>query len=130
MKKLLFIGIGCIFAIQTTFASPLGDKIDFETLNKVDSIALFGKENQKTFILKKNELSSTKAKYYWNVVDIENAIAVYHSMLMKKRQYYKDLHSWHGVSFFQSTQRRYDEMKMFNIHQRILMETRVWLPTY
>jgi len=69
MKKLFFIFIGFMFAVQTAFASPGGDKMNFETLNKTDTQILFQNNvtsRQKIIVLDVNQMNELKAKGWWH----------------------------------------------------------------
>lgn len=68
MKKLLFMVIGFMFAAQAAFASPTGDKMNFETLNKTDAQMLFldnDMASQEVILLNQNQMGELKAKGWW-----------------------------------------------------------------
>jgi len=68
MKKLFFMVISFMFAVQTAFASPAGDKMNFETLNKTDAQILFQDDvisTQEIIILDENQMNELKAKGWW-----------------------------------------------------------------
>jgi len=67
MKKLLFIVIGFMFAVQTAFASPTGDGMNFSSINKSDSIVLFGKIQNSAVTLNINEMQNTEGEF-WPIV--------------------------------------------------------------
>ena len=71
MRKILFMIIGFMFAVQTAFASPIGDKINFEILNQTDVQALFQDNitTQEVIILQKNQMNELKAKG-WGMLHI------------------------------------------------------------
>jgi len=69
MKKLFFMVIGFMFAVQTAFASPAGDKMNFETLNKTDAQILFQDDvtsRQEIIVLDVNQMNELKAKGWWH----------------------------------------------------------------
>ena len=67
MKKILFMVIGFMFAVQTAFASPTGDKMNLETLNKSDAQVLFQDDmmNQQVVLLDEGQMNELKAKGWW-----------------------------------------------------------------
>jgi hypothetical protein len=68
MKKLLFMVIGFMFAVQTAFASPTGDRMDLEILNKSDAQILFQNNDmttQQVIFLNENQMGESKAKGWW-----------------------------------------------------------------
>ena len=68
MKKILFMVIGFMFAVQTAFASPTGDKMNLETLNKSDAQVLFQDDmmNQQVVLLDEGQMDELKAKGWWS----------------------------------------------------------------
>ena len=70
MKKLLFMVIGFMFAVQTAFASPTGDKMNLETLNKSDAQVLFQDNtmSQQILLLDEDQMNELKAKGWWSRV--------------------------------------------------------------
>ena len=68
MKKILFMVIGFMFAVQTAFASPTGDKMNLETLNKSDAQVLFQDDmmNQQVVLLDEGQMNELKAKGWWS----------------------------------------------------------------
>ena len=70
MKKILFMVIGFMFAVQTAFASPTGDKMNLETLNKSDAQVLFQDSDmtQQVVLLNEGQMNELKAKGWWSRV--------------------------------------------------------------
>ena len=70
MKKILFMVIGFMFATQTAFASPTGDKMNLETLNKSDAQVLFQDSDmtQQVVLLNEGQMNELKAKGWWSRV--------------------------------------------------------------
>jgi len=68
MKKLLFMVIGFMFAAQAAFASPTGDKMNLETLNKSDAQVLFQDNamTQQVILLDESQMNKLKAKGWWS----------------------------------------------------------------
>ena len=60
--------IGFMFAVQTAFASPTGDKMNLETLNKSDAQVLFQDDmmNQQIVLLDESQMNELKAKGWWS----------------------------------------------------------------
>jgi len=68
MKKILFMVIGFMFAAQAALASPNGDKMNFETLNKTDAQMLFLDNDmaiQEVILLNQIQMDESKAKGWW-----------------------------------------------------------------
>ena len=67
MKKILFMVIGFMFAVQTTFATPTDGKINLETLNKSDAQILFQDDmmKQQVILLNEGQMNELKAKGWW-----------------------------------------------------------------
>ena len=67
MKKILFIVIGFMFAVQTVFATPTDGKINLETLNKSDAQVLFQDDmmKQQVILLNEGQMNELKAKGWW-----------------------------------------------------------------
>ena len=67
MKKILFMVIGFMFAVQTAFATPTDGKINFNSINKSDSVVLFGTEQNRAVVLNINEMQNTEGEF-WPIV--------------------------------------------------------------
>jgi len=67
MKKLLFMVIGLMFAAQAAFASPMGDRMNLETLNKSDAQVLFQDNtmSQDVVLLGESQMNKLKGKGFW-----------------------------------------------------------------
>jgi hypothetical protein len=67
MKKLLFMVIGFMFAAQAAFASPMGDRMNLETLNKSDAQVLFQDNamSQDVVVLNNGQMKALKGKSWW-----------------------------------------------------------------
>ena len=67
MKKILFMVIGFMFAVQTAFASPTLNTMNCNSINKSDSITLFGKIQNSAITLDINEMQNTEGEF-WPIV--------------------------------------------------------------
>ena len=69
MKKILFMVIGFMFATQVAFASPTGDKMNFETLDKADAQMLFvdnDMASQEVRLISQKQMAESKAKGWFS----------------------------------------------------------------
>ena len=83
MKKLLFMVIGLMFAAQAAFASPMGDRMNLETLNKSDAQVLFQDNtmSQHVVVLNKGQMNELKGKSWSNEIMFIDGIHVFHPYL-------------------------------------------------
>ena len=67
MKKILFMVIGFMFAAQAAFASPMGDRMNLETLNKSDAQVLFQDNaiSQDVVVLNDGQMKALKGMSWW-----------------------------------------------------------------
>ena len=67
MKKILFMIIGLMFAAQAAFASPMGDRMNLETLNKSDAQVLFQDNamSQHVVVLNEGQMKALKGMSWW-----------------------------------------------------------------
>ena len=73
--------IGFMFATQVAFASPTGDKMNFETLDKTDAQILFVDNDmatQQVILLDENQMDASKAKGWFSRIKTRTIVSCWY----------------------------------------------------